>query len=97
MDTLREPERGQKHEMCFCDRTNGHLTGVLDVFSFNENEILLATTEGMMTIKGKELHVSRLCLEKGEVDVEGRVESLLYSEGRGKLKKDRNLLARLFR
>ena len=34
---------------------------------------------GLLTIKGKELHVSRLTLEKGEVDIEGTIDSMVYS------------------
>lgn len=92
-----EPEAEKTHELRFRNRGQGTMTGVLDVYSFDEHEILLATTEGMLTIRGKELHVSRLCLEKGEVDVEGRVDSLVYSESGKKRSGDQKLLARLFR
>jgi len=37
----------------------------------------------MLMIKGSELHVSRLTLEKGEIDIEGRIDSLTYSENAG--------------
>ena len=43
-------------------------------------EILLETEQGMLTIKGADLHVNRLTLEKGEVDIEGRIDSMAYSE-----------------
>ena len=51
----------------------------------------------MLTIRGKGLHVSRLCLEEGEVDVEGQIDSLIYSDSGRKNQKDKALLARLFR
>ena len=40
-------------------------------------------------IKGEELHVSRLTLEKGEVDLDGKIDSLTYTGSHGK-KADRN-------
>ena len=40
-------------------------------------------------IKGEELHVSRLTLEKGEVDIDGKIDSLTYTGGQGK-KADRS-------
>ncbi len=85
------------HELRFLDRGQGKMTGVSDVYSFDDHEILLATTAGLLTIRGKELHVSRLCLEEGEVDVEGHIDSLVYSDSGRKNHKDQALLARLFR
>ena len=34
-------------------------------------------------IRGGELHVSRLSLDKGEVDIDGRIDSFTYSETAG--------------
>ena len=44
----------------------------------------------MLLIKGHDLHVNRLSLEKGEIDIEGRIDSLTYS-GRKMLQNRRNL------
>ena len=44
----------------------------------------------------KELHVGRLELEKGEADIEGSIDSLVYTE-HGPLQKKGSALARLFR
>ena len=48
-------------------------------------------------IKGNDLHVNRLTLEKGEVDVEGRIDSLAYSDAGGGKKAAESLLGRIFR
>ena len=48
-------------------------------------------------IKGQELHVSRLTLDKGEVDVDGRIDSFTYSDVAGAAGKPESLLSRLFR
>jgi len=92
-----EEIHGQSHQLTFADRKNGTITGVVDVVSFDPNTILLETTQGMLTVKGTELHVSRLHLEKGEVDVEGRFVSLIYSDdGNFKRKQKGSLLGRMF-
>ena len=83
------------HRLTLSQRKEGTITGVTDVFSFNEHEILLKTSQGMLTVKGRELHVSRLELEKGEVDLEGQVDALLYT-GQEPKKKEGSLLSRLF-
>ena len=74
----------------------GTITGVVDVLSFDLTEILLETDQGMLMIKGSDLHVNRLTLEKGEVDVEGKIDSLTYSDSAGH-GNGTSLLGRLFR
>ena len=65
------------------------------MLSFDEREILLETGMGMLTVNGRELHISRLTLEKGEVDIDGMVDSMIYSDSRSQKKE--NMLGRLFR
>ena len=48
-------------------------------------------------IKGSDLHVRRLTLEKGEVDIDGRVDSLTYSEVTGYGAKAESLFSKLFK
>lgn len=89
--------RGQPHRLSLSDRAQAELTGVVDVVSFDTEQILLETTRGMLTIKGKELHVSRLQIEAGELDVEGEIDSLVYTENGAYRKKQKGSLAqRLF-
>ena len=64
------------HKITLLNRRTCNLTGVNDVLSFDVNEIILETDQGMLMIKGSELHVNRLTLDKGEVDVEGKIDSL---------------------
>lgn len=85
------------HKLTMSNRKNCTLTGVNDVLSFDIHEILLETEQGMLMIKGDDLHVSRLTLDKGEVDVEGKVDSLTYSDVSGVGHKGESLLAKLFR
>ena len=73
------------------------VTGVLDVLAFDLNEILLETEQGMLMVKGKDLHVNRLSLEKGEVDLSGHIDSVAYSDVQQSHKKSEGLFAKLFR
>ena len=60
---------------------------VLHVFSqYSENLI----------IKGEQLHVKQLDLEKGEVDLEGKVDSLTYLS-KNTDNRDESLFRRMFR
>ena len=48
-------------------------------------------------LKGEELHVNRLNLEKGEVDIDGRTDSFVYSEHNAYKKDGETFLKKLFR
>lgn len=87
----------KSHKVTLTNRRNGSLTGVLDVLSFDISEILLETEQGMLHVKGKDLHVNRLNLEKGEVDIEGMVESFSYSQLPLSAKKTEGFWSKVFR
>ena len=92
-----EEKTGLPHRLIINNREKGSLTGILDVISFDENMIVLDTDMGLLTIKGKDLHVSRLTLEKGEIDLEGRTDSFVYSSNESYRKAGQSLLTRLFK
>ena len=83
------------HKIWISGRKSGTVTGISDVLSFDETEILMDTEMGMLSIKGKGLHISKLNLEKGEADLEGQVDSLTFWGSGHKKKKEGSLLQRL--
>ncbi len=85
---------GGSHRIVVSRRKQGSITGVCDVIAFDAKEVVLETEEGMLTIRGSELHVNRLSVEKGELDLEGQIDSLIYSAGKAQNKE--SLLTRLF-
>ncbi|MEZ3426197.1 MAG: sporulation protein YabP [Lachnospiraceae bacterium] len=85
------------HKIMLTNRRTCTINGVSDVLSFDVHEILLETDQGMLMIKGDELHVNRLTLDKGEVDVDGKIDSLTYSENAGYGGKSESLLSKLFK
>ena len=76
---MEEKQHKAVHRLQLTDRREGSITGVKDVQSFDEKEISLVTEAGILLVKGEELHITRLDLEKQEVDIGGKVDSLLYS------------------
>ena len=85
------------HKLVVNNRKTSMITGVLDVLAFDLNEILLETEQGMLMIKGKDLHVNRLSLDKGEVDIAGHFDSVAYSEAGSRGKNEESLFGKLFR
>lgn len=85
------------HKININGRKAATITGVNDVLSFDAGEILLQTEQGVLMIRGSELHVNRLTLEKGEVDLDGKIDSLTYSDTSAYGKSGESLLGRLFK
>lgn len=94
---MEEKIGARPHRVTIQNRSSGSITGIVDVVSFDENTIILDTDLGLLTIKGNGLHVSRLTLEKGEVDVDGTIDSLVYSSNEALRKSGESFLKRLFR
>ena len=95
MEDMNTKQRA--HKLMLTNRRTCIVSGVSDVLSFDLAEILLETDQGMLMIKGSDLHVNRLTLEKGEVDVEGKIDSLTYSDISGYGTKGESLLGKLFK
>ncbi len=85
-----------RHDVSMADRGRAAVSGVKEVISFDSNEILLETTRGMLAFRGENLHVKRLTLEKGEVDLEGNIDELKYSDSHS-VKDAGSFLGKLFK
>ena len=85
----------KNHKLILNNRKAGLVTGVL--LSFNLNEILLETEQGMLMVRGTDLHVNRVNLEKGEIDLSGNIDSISYSDIHSTAKQAGSLFEKLFR
>ena len=94
---MEEISNTKSHKLILTNRKNANFTGILDVLSFDVAEVLLETELGMLHIKGKDLHVNRLNLEKGEADIEGEVDTMTYSKIPDESAKKDKMLGKLFR
>ena len=94
---MEEKVGGRPHRLMMEDRGKMSMTGIVDVISFDEDQVVLDTDKGLLTIKGKDLCVSRLTLDKGEVYVDGQADSHIYSSNLSLRRSGESLLSRLFR
>jgi len=71
-----------------------HLTvsGVEDVDRFDECEIVMTTTAGVLIISGEHLHIGKLSLDGGELHVDGQIDMLSYEDMSG----GRSFFGRIF-
>ncbi len=70
----------QPHQLIMQDRRCLEMGGVSDVQSFDDRVVKAYTSYGELTISGSDLHIKQLDLEHGSFSLEGRIESLVYSE-----------------
>lgn len=90
-----QKEEGAVHKLFITGRNSGSITGVKDVISFDLEEIVLETVMGILNIKGTELHVKSINLDRGQVDIEGQVNAMNYADS--KLMKKQSFVGRLFK
>ena len=88
---------GRMHKVIMTNRRTCTVNGVNDVLSFDLREILLETEQGMLMVRGTDLHVNRVNLEKGEIDLSGNIDSLSYSDIHSTAKQAGSLFEKLFR
>lgn len=68
------------HQIFLKDRKSLDLTGVVKIESFNEEEFIVETEQGYMTIVGQELEMRNLDVEKGELQIKGYVTMIEYKD-----------------
>ena len=82
------------HRLTLDGRDKLTVSGVEDVERFDENEIVMNTTDGVLIVNGENLHIGKLSLDGGELHVDGRVDALSYEDGA--VSHSGGLLSRLF-
>ena len=68
------------HSLELDKREKLSLSGVEDVNGFDENTVVLLTSLGRLTVRGEELHIGRIDLDSGELELSGKIQELSYDE-----------------
>lgn len=84
---------GKKHKVNIVYNESVDLSGIESVMSYDENEVVLKTSDNILSVKGEKFNIETLDLEKCEVRISGRVASIGYSKTREKV----GLLKRLIK
>jgi sporulation protein YabP len=85
----------KKHSIIIENRNRILLSGVNDVDSFNETDIVMYTVMGTLKVRGKKLQVVRFSTETGELEISGEIDAASYSKGTGKT--PINFITRIFK
>ena len=73
-------EAQKSHSLILGNRKRAEICGISSVGSFDENQVVLDTTLGVLTVDGHELHIVKLDLDRGEVVIEGKICGAIYSD-----------------
>ena len=78
---IEDKTKTQKpHSLILEDRKKLSVTGVEEVESFDERQIILLTQQGSLILRGEGLHIDRLSLDTGELGVTGLITDVGYEE-----------------
>jgi sporulation protein YabP len=72
--------RGRAHHIQLDERRKATISGVAEVESFNDQEVIMALDDCTLSLLGEQLHISKLNLDEGQLVVEGNIFSLDYSD-----------------
>ncbi len=82
------------HNVIIEGRKKLSVSGVDDVESFDENEVIMSTAQGILFIRGSSLRIEKLSLDSGDVVLEGVIDKLEYEDD---VKASGGLFSRLFK
>ncbi len=82
------------HNLILKERNSLNISGVLDVDSFDESTVVAYTSLGELSIKGKDLHINKINLDSGDLELDGEISSLEYIDSRVS---EKGFFAKLFR
>jgi len=81
------------HRIELDGREHLKISGVEDVDRFDDCEIVMTTSAGVLVVSGENLHIGRLSLDGGELHVDGRIDTIGYEDTPGG---QRGFFGRLF-
>ena len=73
---------GAVHHVILEGRERLSVSGVEEVERFDEESVVMETSQGTLIVSGQGLHIEQLSLDGGELRVEGTIDALSYEDGR---------------
>jgi len=93
--TLEKQNVEKNHFVNVSNRNKMSITGVKEVISFNDDSAVINTIQGLLHIKGSNMHLEKFNIESSELSMNGKIDNLIYKNNY-KLEK-MSLLKRLFK
>lgn len=84
-------------EITLRDRKKLEITGVKKIDSLNSNEFLVNTTLGILLVRGEDLEMQHLDIERGILWITGLVYGMEYIENTKKTKDKQGFFGKVFK
>ncbi len=83
------------HDIILNSRNKLSINGIKEIVNFDENTVSLKTVCGDLIIEGEDIHINVLNIEKGEIEMNGKITGLTYFDHIGNER--HSLLSKIFR
>ncbi len=87
----------KKHNITINNREEIKMTGILDVLSFDEELVICQSDNGILVLKGMNLHVNKLDLDNGILELTGFLMGLQYEEDHVLSKNKQSIFGKIFK
>ena len=84
------------HIINITDRKNLFISGVKKIENFDNEEFVMETNMGLLTIKGNNLELIKLDTLQGNINIKGNLDSMEYLQDK-KSKEKQGVFTRLFK
>ena len=96
MEKMDNDAINYNHNINIIDRKNLMISGVKKIENFDNEEFVIETSRGMLTIKGENLELIKLDTIQGNISIKGIINSMEYNED-DKAKEKQGIINRLFK
>ncbi len=99
MDDLNKLNQraSKRHNITINNREEIKMTGILDVLSFDEELVICQSDSGILVLKGLNLHVNKLDLDNGILELTGFLMGLQYEEDHVLSKNKQSIFGKIFK
>lgn len=85
------------HELKLENRNKLSITGINKIDSLNSDEFLIQTNQGLLLVRGENLVMQQLDIDKGNIWIEGNVIGLEYISETKEKKQKTSFVGKLFK
>ncbi|GAF66508.1 sporulation protein YabP [Alkalihalobacillus trypoxylicola] len=93
---MGQERQNNDHDIILKGRKHLDITGVKQVESFDNEEFLLETVMGFLSVRGQNLHMKNLNVEQGIVSIEGKIFDFVYLDQNSQ-EKSKGFFGKLFK
>lgn len=87
----------QNHDLKLENRNKLSISGISKIDSLNSEEFLIQTSYGLLLVKGENLVMQQLDIDKGNIWIEGNVTGLEYITETKEKKQKSGFVGKLFK